>query len=112
MSMNSARPVKWQKVRIMGGLLMSTHASASGAGISRTMESIRTDCCSAAAIATHLLPLANHPGFGILGRELRPQGSVGGPAMVLSTEISRLVIFGYPDLAVFQESGQASVILA
>ncbi len=46
---------------------MSTHASASGAGISRTMESTRTDCCSAAAIATHLLPLANHPGLGSWG---------------------------------------------
>ncbi len=42
---------------------MSTHASASGAGISRTMESTRTDCCSAAAIATHLLPLANPQGW-------------------------------------------------
>lgn len=56
------------------------------------MESTRTDCCNVAAIATRLSPLANHPGW-VLGRELRPQGSVGGTAMVLSTEISRLVIY-------------------
>ena len=56
------------------------------------MESTRTDCCNVAAIATRLSPLANHPGW-VLGRDLRPQGSVGGAAMVLSTEISRLVIF-------------------